>query len=269
MTMGARQYFKAGRGGDRQEIVIRDDQLDFAALLDLAKERRKNHGRLKLVDSGAFDPSKLEWLGEAGADIYTSDLARPNAGEIVRIGRAAKKGNAVAAYFHHGPLDSDEKEKTIPFSGLLEMGRSGIDLHLSNKQQQREWRKLEELAFACENGGARLVLYHHGPFAADLEKLVRQGAWIHISDESLGSEQDVTALVDCVAAARGSGSNLVFHLEHSMKLVWLENIFASGAFVLFQIPPTDYRSPLRPFETASKKRRPDPRSIYIDATFLL
>ena len=267
--MEARQYFKAGRGGDRQEIVIRDDQLDFSALLDLAKERRKNHGRLKLVDSGAFDPSELEWLGQAGADIYTSDLARPKAGEIVRIGRAAKKGNAVAAYFHHGALDSDEKEKTIPFSGLLEMGRSGIDLHLSNKHRQREWGKLGELACACEKGGAWLVLYHHGPLAADLEGLARQGVWIHISDESLRSEQDVTALVDCVAAARGRGSNLVFHLEHSITLVWLENIFASGAFVLFQIPPTDYRSPLRPFETASKKRRPDPRSIYIDATFLL
>jgi hypothetical protein len=125
------------------------------------------------------------------------------------------------------------------------------------------------LACACEKGGAWLVLYHHGPLAADLEGLARQGAWIHISDESLGSEQDVTALVDCVAAARGSGSNLVFHLEHSMTLVWIENIFASGAFVLFKIPPTDYRSPLRPFETASKKRRPDPRSAYIDATFLL
>ena len=267
--METHQDFKAERGGDRQEIVIRDDQLDFAALLDLAKERRKNRGRLKLVDSGALDPSALEWLGEAGADIYTSDLARPNAGEIVRIGRAAKKGNAIAAYFHHGALDSDEKDKTIPFSGLQELGRSGIDLHLSNKHRQREWVKLEALAFACENGGARLVVYHHGPLAADLEKLARQGAWIHISDESLGSEQDVAALVDCVAAARGNGSNLVFHLEHSMAPVWLENIFASGAFVLFKIPPTDYRSPLRPFETASKKRRPDPRSAYIDATFLL
>ena len=267
--MVTHQDFKAERGSGRQAIVVRDDRLDFAALLDLAKERRKNRGRLKLVDSGVFDPFQLEWLGEAGADIYTSDLARPNAGEIVRIGRAAKKGNAVVAYVHHGALDSDEKEKSVPFSGLQEMGRSGIDLHLSNKHRQREWEKLEALALACVNGGARLVVYHHGPFAADLEKLARQGAWIHISDESLGSEQDVTALVDCVAAARVGGSNLVFHLEHSITLVWLENIFASGAFVLFKIPPTDYRSPLRPFETASKKRRPDPRSAYIDATFLL
>jgi hypothetical protein len=267
--MEARQDFKAERGGDRQEIVVRDDQLEFAALLDMVKERRKNRGRLRLIDSGAFDPSKLEWLGEAGADIYTSDAARPNAGEIVRIDRAAKKGHAIAAYFHHGALDSDEKEKSVPFSGLQEMGRSGIDLHLSNKYRQREWAKLEELAFACENGGARLVVYHHGPLAADLEGLARQGAWIHISDESLRSEQDVTVFADCVAAARGKGSNLVFHLEHPIALAWLENIFASGAFVLFNIPPTDYRSPLRPFEAASKKRRPDFRATYIDATFLL
>lgn len=267
--METHQDSRTEHGGDPHEIVVRDDQLEFAALLDMAKERRKNRGRLRLIDSGALDPSQLEWLGQAGADIYTSDLARPNAGEIVRIGRAAKKGNAVAAYFHHGPLDSDEKEKSVPFSGLQEMGRSGIDLHLSNKYRQREWAKLEELAFACVNGGARLVVYHHGPLAADLEGLARQGAWIHISDESLRSEQDVTALVDCVAAARGSGSNLVFHLEHSMTLVWLENIFASGAFVLFKIPPTDYRSPLRLFEAASKKRRPDFRATYIDATFLL
>jgi hypothetical protein len=267
--MDTNEDLTEGRARDSRTMIIRDDQLDFAALLDLAKERRKNRGRLKLVDSGAFDPSSLEWLGEAGTDIYTSDLARPNVGEIVRIGRAVKKGNAVAAYFHHGPLDFEEKAKTIPFSGLQEMGRSGIDLHLSNKYRQGEWSKLEELAFACANGGARLVVYHHGPVAVDLEKLARQGAWIHISDESLGSEQDVTALVDCVAAARGSGSNLVFHLEHSLTLGWLENIFSSGAFVLFKIPPTDYRSPLRLFEAASKKRRPDPRSAYIDATFLL
>ncbi len=267
--MEAHQDFKAGRGDDRQEIVIRDDQLEFAALLDMVKERRKNRGRLRLIDSGALDPSKLEWLGEAGADIYTSDLARPNAGEIVRIGRAAKKGHAIAAYFHHGPLDSDEKEKTIPFSGLLEMGFSGIDLHLSNKHRQREWSKLEELAFACESSGARFVLYYHGMIAADLEKLARQGACIHISDESLSGAQDVSALIACLAAGRGRGSSLIFHLAHPIALAWLEDIFAAGAFVLFKIPPTDYRSPLRPFETASKKRRPDPRSAYIDATFLL
>ena len=267
--MDTDQGLKTERERARQEIVIRDDQLDFAALSDLAKERRKNHGRLKLVDSGAFDPSMLEWLGEAGADIYTSDLARSNAAEIVRIGRAAKRGNAVVAYFRHGSLEPDEREKTIPFSDLLEMGRSGIDLHLSNKQRQREWAKLEELAFACKNGEARLVLYHHGPLAADLEKLARQGAWIHVSDESLRNEQDVAALIDCLAAGRGRETGLIFHLAHPIAPAWLEEIFAAGVFVLFQIPPTDYRSPLRPFETASKKRRPDPRSVYIDATFLL
>jgi hypothetical protein len=256
-------------GGGPQDIVIRDDQLDFAGLLDLVRERRKNRGRLKLVDSGAFDPFQMEWLGEAGADIYTSDLARRNVDEFVLIGRAAKRGDAVAAYFHHGVLDPGEKEKTVPFSGLLEMGRSGIDLHLSNKHQPREWAKLEELTDACEKGGAWLVFYHHGQLEAELERLGRQGAWIHLSDESLRSEQDVTALADCIAGARARGANLVFHLEHEIRLAWLEDIFAAGAFVLFKIPPTDYRSPMRPFEAASKKRRPDPRTAYIDATFLL
>jgi hypothetical protein len=267
--MEAHQDFKAGRGGDRQEIVIRDDQMDFAALLDLVKERRRNHRRLGLIDSGAFDPFQMEWLGEAGADIYTSNRARQSLNEFVLIGRAATKGDAVTAYFHHGPFLSEEKEKTVPFSALKEMGRSGIDIHLSNKHGAHEWEKLEELADACAAGASRLVIYHHGPLGPEIESLARRGAWIHVSDASLRNDGDVVLLTDCLAAARVRGVQLIFHLEHSLPLAWLEDIFAAGAFVLFKIPPTDYRSWLRPFEQASKKRRPDFRATYIDATFLL
>ncbi len=264
-----RQNLEMERGDDLRETVIRDDQLDFAALLDAVKESRRHRARLKLIDSGVFDSFKLEWLAEAGADIYTSDRARPDAGEIIRIGRAAKRGDAIAAYYHQRPLDSAEKGTSVPFFDLQEMGRSGIDLHLSNRHHQREWEKLEELAQACLRGGAWFLFYHHGPLIANLEGLTRQGAWLHLSDESLGNDQDVMFLADCAAAAIGRDANVIVHLERSVPLSWLENIFAAGAFVLFKIPPTDYRSSLRPFETISKKRRPDPRATYIDATFLL
>jgi hypothetical protein len=267
--MDTNENLTEGRAGDSQTMIIRDDQMDFAALLDLVKERRKNHRRLGLIDSGAFDPFQMEWLGEAGADIYTSNRARQNLSEFVLIGRAAAKGDALTAYFHHGPFLSEEKENTVPFSALKEMGRSGIDIHLSNKQRSGEWGKLEELADACAAGTSRLVIYHHGPLGPELESLVRRGAWIHVSDASLRNDGDVVLLTDCLAAARARGVQLIFHLEHNLPLAWLENIFAAGAFVLFKIPPTDYRSRLRPFEQASKKRQPDFRATYIDATFLL
>jgi hypothetical protein len=258
-----------GCADDSQTMIIRDDQMDFAALLDLVKERRRDHRRLGLIDSGAFDPFQMEWLGEAGADVYTSNRARQSVNEFVLIGRAAAKGDAITAYFHHGAFLSEEKEKAVPFSALKEMGRSGIDIHLSNKQGAHEWEKLEELADACAAGGSRLVIYHHGPLGPEIESLVRRGAWIHVSDASLRSEADVVLLTDCLAAARARGVQLIFHLERNLPLAWLEDIFAAGAFVLFKIPPTDYRSRLRPFEQASKKRRPDFRATYVDATFLL
>ena len=266
--MDTDENLRRSSAADRQRVIIRDDQMDFARLLDLIRERRRNDLRLGLVDSGVFDPFQMEWLAEAGADIYTSNRARQDLSAVIMIGRAAKRGNAITAYFHRGALASEEKSGPSSFAELGEMGRSGIDIHLSNKLGPLQWPKLEDLAESCQSGGARLVVYFHGPLAVELESLARRGAWVHVSDASLRGSEDISLLTDCAASARAHGARVIFHLEHPLPLDWLEDIFAADVSVLFKIPPTDYRSPLRPFERASKKCPPDFRASYIDATFL-
>jgi len=166
------------------------------------KASRGAGGRFKLIDTGKLSSSELEWLGEAGADFYTSDRARPDGRDLGLMNAAARKGSAVTAYFHHGPLEPEEKEKAVSFATLKELGRNGLYIYTSNGRIQRDFPALEELAYACIRGGSRLAFYHHGPFAPALETLARQGAWIHIAGQSLHRDDDTILLCDCARAAR-------------------------------------------------------------------
>jgi hypothetical protein len=241
---------------DASRAVVRDDQFDFPALLDAVNACRRGGGRLKLVDSGKLSSAELEWLGEAGADIFTSDLARPSLHELVLVSRAANRSGGAAAYLHHGPFTTDEKGGTIPFAALKEMGRSGIRLAVSNGGVKRESAALDELAAACASGGTRLVYYHHGSLGPELEGLAHAGAWIHVAGSALQNESDVAALCDLAKAARGNHGDLA-------------DIFDAGVQVLFQTPPSDYRSPLKPFELKAARHSPDPRSYYLHPGFML
>jgi hypothetical protein len=253
----------------RREVTIRDDQSDFPSLLDSAKACRRNGGRLRIIDSGKLAAFELEWLAEAGADIYTSDLGRKALPEFVLIQNASRKGNAVTAYFHHAPFYFEEKEEAVSFTSLKEMGRSGLYLYLSNKTAPRDFLKLEELAYASAAAGNHLVYYHHGLLDPALEELARQGAWIHVSCQSLQKEDDQVFLCDCVRSARQRGANIVFHVESPVNLSWLKDILAAGTNVFFRMPPSDYRSALRPLEVEAQRRKLDERAYYLYATFLL
>lgn len=254
---------------DASRVIVRDDQSDFPALLDAAKACRRSGGRLKLVDSGRLSPSELEWLGEAGADLYTSDLVRPSLSEIVLMSTAARKGGAAVAFFHHGPFETLEGEARLPFGALKEMGRSGVVLHVSNGRSRREPGALEELAAACASGGTRLVYYHHGPLEAGLEGLGRAGAWIHLASSALQKEDDLAAFCDLARAAVEAEGNVVLHVEGRLDPTWLSDIFDSGACVLFLTPPNDYRSPQKPFELRAGRQQLNPRSYYLYPSYVL
>ena len=249
--------------------IVRDDQFDFPSLLDAAKACRRSGGRLKVVDSGKLSPSELEWLGEAGADLYTSDLARPSHREIILMNMAARKGGGAAIIFHHGPFEPDEKERSVSFEALKEMGRSGVHIGVSNGRGRREFAALEELAGACVSGGTRLVYYHHGPLDPSLVGIARAGAFIHFAGSALQNEDDVVALCDLAKAALEKKGNVVLHIEGALALNWLSDIFDAGACVLFQTPPSDYRSPQKPFELRAERQAPSPRSYYLYPAFLL
>ena len=188
----ARSYEILSRVKINKCVYVRDDQYEFPLLLDSARTSRKKGHRFGLIDSGKLDCVQLEWLAQEGADLYTSDETRPKAAELIVLNKACKKGAAIMAYFHHRDLETAESENLISFFALKEMGRSGIFIHLSNKEKKRENSFLSELASDCRRGGSWLIYYHHRELFPQLEDLAGNGAWIHVSDRSLKEDRDLT-----------------------------------------------------------------------------
>ena len=182
------------------DLTLRDDRYDFPWLLDIVKACRRRRRRIRLVDSGKLDVFQMEWLSETGADIYTSDKVRPGLDELALVCKAGQKGRAITAYFHHGPLEHMEGEakdnEVTDISGLLELGRNGIYIYLSNKEKERNPSYLNDLAYACRKGNSWLVYYHHGPPDPFFKELAFNGAWIHVSHESVREPQDTAILFD-------------------------------------------------------------------------
>jgi hypothetical protein len=250
------------------EITLRDDQHESASILDAARTVRKRGGRLRLIDTGRFSAFELEWLAEAGADLYTSDEARPNPMELGLLAKACARGGSVIAYFHRGALVRDPGEGPTSPAFLAAAGREGIDIHVSNRDRPLDPTDLAEIAHACGRGGSRLVYYHHGPFEPGLEALARSGGWIHLSDVDLPADAGTVMLMEIGAAASASGSGLVIHLEKGLTTEILSDLLSAGVFVVFMTPPASRRSTLGALEREARKRALDRRSYYLYADFL-
>lgn len=253
------------------DITVRDDQYDFPSLLDSVKQSRKKGFRFRLIDSGVLDRFNLEWLGEAGADIYTSDEVRVDALELELVNNACKKGKAILAYFYHGPLESDEQEKetdSLSFSEIRNMARNGIYFYITNRERKPSFRALNELANACLRGKSWLVYYHLGPIEPSLEELGRNGTWIHITDQSFCEAEDTNLVLDAVKSALSSGVKMVLHVEKWLDYTPLRDIMSSGAHVLFKSSLFDYKSPFRSLEKEARKRKLDFRAFYLYPNFL-
>lgn len=249
-----------------KDVTVRDDQYDFSCLLDSVKRCRRKGFRFRLIDSGRLDRFQLEWLAEAGADIYTSDEARFDFSELELVNRACRRGGAIVAYFHHGPFES-EGGSAFSFPELVGIGRCGIYLHLTNRERQRDISRLNELAFGCRKGGSWLVYYHHGALEPPLAELGRNKAWIHISDQSL-SETGDALIVDRVKEALSRGVRFVIHIEKGVAFFLLREVMAAGAFVLMKSALFDFKSPFRILAKEARKRGPDFRSCYLFPAFM-
>ncbi len=255
----------AGKGTD---ITVRDDQYEFPWILDSVKLCRKKGARFRLVDSGKLDRSQLEWLAGAGADLYTSDEARAEGFELEHVNNACQKGGAFIAYFHYGPLESEEEPSSVSFFDLNDMGRSGIYLYLSNREIKREISKLNELAHACRKGGSWLVYYLHGPLEDSLEELARNETWIHVTDQIFQEPEDPALVLDKVKTAVSAGAKLILHVEKGLDFSLLRDVIKTQAFVLFKSTLFDYKSAVRALERKARKRKPDFRAYYLYPTFL-
>jgi len=250
-------------------LTLRDDRLDFAGFGDAAASCRRRDARLRLIDQGRFTAVELEWLAEAGTDIYTSDRARSALAEFIQVRKAARRGGAWAVYFHHGPLEDEERPRSVSWEALREMLRSGLDLHISNGAAARDFERLGTLADDAKAGGARLVYYHHGAPAAELETLARRGAWIHVRAVEAAGEEPIRRLAEYAGAARAAGSQVIVHVEQRPHPSGLSDLLDAGAIVLFRTPPSDFRSPLRPLEERARTRRLDPRAFYLFPDYVL
>lgn len=252
---GFRMLEEAGR---QTHTTVRDDQQEFAWLLDAARVARGRGRRFRIVDSGKLDAFSLEWLAAAGADLYTADDIRADLADLVRIRRAGRASGASTVLFHHGPLDESLPSKGLSPGALQELLRSGVDIHLSNREKERRTETLVGLADSHRAGTAVFVYYHHGPLIPEIGTLAEAGAWVHIEAPPVDLEADSALVRDICRACRQAGAGLVIHLEEEISRFVLTDFRRAGAYLLSKVPAA-----------GPEVGRPLPyRSYYLDTTFM-
>jgi hypothetical protein len=245
--------------------VVRDDSVDLTGLFDLARKRRRAGDRLKLIDSGRLETSDLERLCEAGVEVYSSDAARSDPLSLALAAEAARKGKSCVALLVHGPFHGDGAR--LRFDAVLNLARSGIRFAVADGGVPRDPADLDRLADACRAGGSRLVYYRAGPLDEAIAGLCRTGVWLHL--EAAGRDSVNSDFIrECAAAARSAGGGLVVHADEAADTGELADVFASGAFVVFHAPPSDYRDPRRALEERARRRHLPPSAFYLFSEFI-
>jgi hypothetical protein len=251
-----------------RDIVIRDDQFGREALLDVARTARSKGIGMSLLDTGRFEMSDLEWLIREKVRCYTSDEARSSEAELARILKACRASGSFLAYLHSGPIESDSGPERLSLSALRGLASSGMDVHLSNRVQARDFGTLAELAEDVADGRGYFVVYHHGPLVPGLTELASRGAWIHFSDRGLEAGAPTELGLSVIRAARAAGSRAAVYVQIGLPLPVLESLFDAGAVLLFQTPPSDRQSLQKPVEQRARRRKLPVRAYYLSTAFL-
>jgi hypothetical protein len=252
----------------RQDLVIRDDQFDFDALLEAARYAERRRIRLSLLDTGRFSLEEVGSLARAGAGILTSDEARPRADEWEILQEACRDAGTHLSVFWSGPLPAPGDAAGLTFQALEDLLGSGVDFHISNRLHPRDAGALAALAAAARKGKAYLVIYHLGPLAAELSGLASGRAWIHFSDAGIADGPGALLAVEIARAAARAGSRAAVHIERGLPLDLLEELWTAGAALLFLTPPSDDRSRLRPVERKAARRKLPVRAYRLSTAFL-
>jgi hypothetical protein len=263
-----RTYELLDRVRTRQDLVIRDDQFGYEALLDAARYARRRRILLSLLDTGRIGLTELEALVREGVRVLTSDEARPRADEWEVLLEARRASRAALTVFWNGSLPGADEGPGVSLQALKDLLARGMDLHVSNLNGRRDFSLMAELAAASKSGRGYFVYYHHGPLAAELSLPAGRGAWVHLTDEG-SAEKTWTGLAAGTArAGAAAGARAVVRVERGLPLEVLEELWSSGAALLFLTPPSDDRSLLRPVETRSAKRKIPARAFYLSTAFL-
>jgi hypothetical protein len=252
----------------RQDLVIRDDQFEYEALLDAARYAGRRRIRLSLLDTGRFGLTEVEALARSGARVLTSDEARPRADEWEILLEAGREGGTHLSIFWNGPLPVAEENSAVSLQALEDLLGRGMDLHLSNRTHARDAGTLAGLGDAAKKGRGYLVLYHVGPLAVDLAGPAARRAWIHFTDRDSADERWAGLAVGVARAASSSGSRAAVHVEAGLPLDLLEELWAAGAALVFLTPPSDDRSLLRPIERKAARRKLPARAFHLSTVFM-
>jgi hypothetical protein len=251
-----------------RDFNLRDDQFEAEALRDASALAREKGLRMGLVDTGRFDASRLEEFIRNGVRLFTSDESPRPAGELGVLLKAGRKSRSSIAYFRNGPLPGAEAGAGLSLGELDGLVRDGMDVHLSNVTHRRDFAVLEDLAGTAHFARAFLVYYHHGPVDGDMAGLAARGAWLHVSDRSFRDGPAGDLVLKIVEAARRGGSRAAVYVQDGLPLAALRALFAAGAVILFQTPPSDRTSLQRPLELQAAKRRLPARAVYLTTAFL-
>jgi hypothetical protein len=251
-----------------KNIIVRDDQEEFTIIRDAARICRKKGKRFWMIDTGIFDLAQLEWIIEAGADIYTSNKTGREFQEMDFLSLTSRDVNNYIALLIENMPEEEKESNLYSSSELFLLGESGIYFHASNKTQKFPFDFLEELAFKCRQGKSWLVYYHYGSLDPSLISIAEKGGWIHISDQNQENGMDILFIKDLIKTARSNGSNLILHLEKKLPFNFIEEIIQAGAFVLFKTAPIDYKSPLRKLEKLAIRKTLNPRTYYLHTTLM-
>lgn len=252
----------------RQDLVIRDDQFDYEALLDAARYARRRRIRLSLLDTGLLGLTELEALAGEGVRVLTSDEARPRADEWEILLEACRSSRTFLSVFWNGPLPSAKGNGGVSPQALEDLLARGMDFHVSNLNARRDLAHLAELAAACKPGRGYFVYYHHGPLVAELVAPAGRGAWVHLTDGGSADETWAGLAAGTVRAGAAAGVRAVVRVERGLPLEVLETLWAAGAALLFLTPPSDDRSLLRPVETRAARRKVPARAYFLSTAFL-
>jgi hypothetical protein len=143
-----------------------------------------------------------------------------------------------------------------------------MDFHVSNRVRLRDLEALAPLTVAARKGRAYFVFYHAGPLQAGLAALAAERAWVHLADTDIADVAATDLAVEIARAAARAGSRAAVHVERGLTLDVLDGLWAAGAVLLFQTPPSDDRSLLRPLEQKAARRALPPRACRLTTAFL-
>lgn len=255
---------QASKGG---LLTVRDDLYSFPWLLDAARRCRGRGGRFRLLDSGTLDRFDLEWLVSSGADLYTSDLVSREVTDLDLLQKMARRGRSVLAYLVQSSLQPGEESQASSAEELLSLGWSGIDIHISNREEKRDLPHLGTVADSCVRGGGWFVYYHHGGAEVGLKDLAERRAWIHLFESGLQETEDKELLLELVRISHAQGRRTVIHLETGGDFTLLADLMDAGAHIVFHNTLIDYRSPLRGLERQARKKKLPLRAYYVHLKF--